>query len=287
MASSRAGPANGFRALQGVPRRIWLLLTLARHRLLMLDYDGTLAPFQVRRDAAYPLPRSLQLLKAIAGHRHTNLAIVSGRPVAEIDQLLGPIPATIVGEHGWERRSPDGAVIRWTPPAEALAVLDQARAAGRRRGWEERLERKRSGLVLHTRDLPDTDARRIEDACALLWRPYCDQAPVNLDRINGGLELRARGRDKGTVVLSLLSHEPPGAVAVFLGDDVSDEDAFRVVREFGFGVRVGAEQRPSLAAGRLASCDAVADFLETWQRVTGMAAGRGGTDRERSGCEAE
>ena len=270
------GRANGFRACHDVPRRLWRLISLAHRRLLMLDYDGTLAPFKAAREAAYPLPRTLEMLRVVAGSPDTSVAIVSGRPVAEVDRLLGPIPALLVGEHGWETRPGNGAVVCWSPPRAALEALDQARRAAAQRGWGDRLEGKRSSVVLHTRGLPEVDARRIEDACAALWWPYCDRAPVNLDRINGGVELRTRGRDKGTAVLSLLSHEPPGTLAVYVGDDVSDEDAFRTVREFGFGVRVGSDQRPSLAAGRLPSCDAVADFLEVWQSVADPPRGRGG-----------
>lgn len=284
---TRPGRANGSQALQGVPRRIWRLLCLARHRVLMLDYDGTLAPFQVIRGAALPLPNSLEMLRVIAADRQTSLAIISGRPVAELVELLGPLRATIVGEHGWEMRTPDGAVVPWTPPLAALSALDQARQAATRRGWGERLERKRSGLVLHTRDLPAEDARHIEDACTSLWRRYCDQAPVNLDRISGGIELRTRGRDKGTAVLTILAHEPPGSLAVYVGDDVSDEDAFQNVLDVGFGIRVGAEQRPSLAAGQLPSCHAVAEFLEAWHGIVGAPAGDGTPGWKRTACENE
>lgn len=267
------GRANGLQSFPEVPRKLWHMVALARHRLLMLDYDGTLAPLQVAREAAYPLPRSSRTLKAIARNPHTRVAVVSGRPVSEIDRLLGPIRATIVGEHGWEMRFPDGEVIRRAPPPSAAEALDQAERKAGSRGWRNRLERKRCSVVLHTRGRPDDEARGIEEACAALWQPFCDRAPMVLDRISGGLELRTRGRDKGTVVLSLLSHEPPGTVAVFVGDDASDEDAFRAVREFGFGVRVGTCARPSLAAGKLPSCDAVADFLEFWRGLAGPAAG--------------
>jgi trehalose-phosphatase len=233
----------------------------------MLDYDGTLAPFHARRDMSHPSPRSLDLLKKITGDRNASVALVSGRPVCEIERLIGSLPATIVGEHGWETLTPGGDVVRWCLPRGVQEALDRAHRAAVRGGWESRLERKRSSLVLHTRNLPPGHARVIEGACASLWEPLSIQYRLGLDRINGGLELRARGRDKGTAVLSLLSREPPGTLGVFVGDDVSDEDAFRAVRDFGFGVRVGTDDRPSLAAASLPSCEAVVDFLDAWQSV--------------------
>ena len=237
----------------------------------MLDDDGTLAPFQVQRNMARPLPRALDLLRAIGADGGTSVALVSGRPVREIEGLVEPLSATIVGEHGWERSTPDGEVTRWCLPRAAVEGLDRAQGAAVLRNWETRLERKRAGLVLHTRDLPADGARTIEGVCASLWQPLCVSYPVSLDHINGGLELRVRGRDKGTVVLSLLSHEPPGTLAVFIGDDVSDEDAFQAVWDLGFGVRVGSDERPSLAAARLPSCEAVVEFLAAWQRTVGGA----------------
>jgi trehalose-phosphatase len=181
--------------------------------------------------------------------------------------LVGPVPATIVGEHGWETRVPGGEIVRWSLPPGVPEGLGRARRAAERRGWESRLELKRSGLVLHTRGLPPGHARAIEGACASSWEPLCLQYPLGLDRIHGGLELRARGRGKGTVVLALLSHEPPGTLGVFVGDDASDEDAFRMVQDFGFGVRVGSDAQPSLAAARIPCCEAVGDFLDDWRTI--------------------
>lgn len=258
-----------WRQLQGVPGQLWRLVKLARHRLLMVEYDGTLAPFQVRRETARPLPRARELLAEIEAGGRTSVAVASGRPVKEVAELIGRYSATIVGEHGWERTTRDGEVVRWCPPDAALGALEKAQRDAARQGWKSRLERKRASLVLHTRDLSTDAAAAAEAACGASWRTLCCLHPVGLDRINGGLELRALGRDKGTALFSLLSHESCGTLAVFVGDNASNEAAFRTVRDLGFGVQVGSEEQPSLAAARLPSCHAVVEFLEAWRNLLG------------------
>lgn len=254
--------------LEPIPAKLWRMVALARHRLLMLDYDGTLAPFAVAREEARPLPSSVELLRRIAIAGHTNIAIVSGRPLHEVEALLGDLPATFVGEHGWERRAPSGEIIRRPLELSVAATIDAAEDAARDAGWGVLLERKRAAVVLHTRGLPEHEAVGIQDRCIAAWKPLVTGAHVSLDRIDGGVELRARGRNKGTVVLSLLSQSQPGTLGVFVGDDVTDEDAFEVVRDWGFGVRVGDCDKPTIAQGRLPSCEAVPDFLEEWLRIS-------------------
>jgi trehalose 6-phosphate phosphatase len=260
-------------ALDGVPEKLWRLVSLARHRLLMLDYDGTLAPFAENRDEAWPTPRSLELLGRIASRPRVTVAVISGRPVQEVERFLGPLGAIVAGEHGYELRTPDGR-LELRPLAEsAVAILDSAERLAREAGWGARLERKRSAVVLHTRSMPAPDASDLEARGVALWERLARGGVVSLDRIHGGLELRARGFDKGTVTRALLRDGPPGTLGVYVGDDVTDEDAFAAVRDRGFGVRVGDDARPTLAAARLPSCDALPDFLERWLAVLESAPG--------------
>jgi trehalose-phosphatase len=235
----------------------------------MLDYDGTLAPFQPARDLAVPLPRSRELLSAIAGLPGMQVAIVSGRPIAELERWLGPLPATLVGEHGWEMREPDGTLTRHPLPTALVEQLDRAKRAAGERGLGERLERKRTGIVLHTRGLAAGRAHELEEQVWTLWRAAEDGGAVFRQRTDGGVELRARGRDKGSAVRSLVSRAPAGTLAVYVGDDATDEDAFAAVRDRGFGVRVGEGDRPTQAFARLPTSGSVVDFLEEWLRRAG------------------
>jgi trehalose-phosphatase len=246
------------------------MVAAARHHLLMLDYDGTIAPFEAERDKAVPLPQSVLLLRKIAAWTRTRVAIVSGRPLEEVEGFLGDLPAIFVGEHGWEQRAPSGEIIRRPLDASVASTIAAAERAARVAGWGDLLERKRFAVVLHTRGLPDGRARECQERCLDIWGQLAD-SHVALDRIDGGVEMRARGRNKGTVVLSLLSHSLPGTLGVFVGDDVTDEDAFEVVRDWGFGVRVGHHDQPTIAQGSLPSCETLPEFLEEWLRVSESA----------------
>lgn len=255
--------------LRNIPGRLWRLVSLAQHRLLMVDDDGTLAPFRADRESALPLPRSLALLRRISQSPHTTVVITSGRPVHEVQQRLGPLAVTVVGENGWEILDPDGTLTR-VPVSRAVSeLLARTAMTAVRRGWSDLLELGRASLRLHTRGLARPLALAIEEECSDLWRAQVGDVPVRLERVDGGLELRARGRDKGRVALELLESCPQGTMAVAIGDDASDECAFEVLADLGFGVRVGDPDTPSLAHGRLESPADVPEFLQAWLRATG------------------
>jgi trehalose 6-phosphate phosphatase len=259
--------------LGGLPATLWSRAAEAPHRLLMLDYDGTLAPFRVRRGEARPLPGVARLIGRIAAAGGTTVAVISGRPLAELIGLVGLLPAILVGEHGWETRLPDGRVERHRLPEEVAARLERAAVLAQDAGIGSRVERKRGALVLHTRGLPEDQAGDVVREGRRAWEAAAGYGGLRLDTIDGGLELRARSRDKGTAVRDLVAAAPPGTLAVYLGDDATDEDAFRELREIGFGIRVGPRERDSLAAGRLPSVESVETFLERWWEILQPPAG--------------
>jgi trehalose-phosphatase len=250
--------------VSGVPSWTWRRVQAAPHRLLMCDYDGSLAPLRTERSEAAADPGTLRLLHAIALGRRTSIAIVSGRPVRELAPLLDAVPAWLVGEHGWEIRHPDGNDVLFDPGEEARSALMSAAGAAEARGWSRKLERKRTALVLHTRGMPADEAVELEHACARLWRTWRFSAGLRLTSCDGGIELKASGRDKGTAVLELLRSSPAGTYPVYLGDDETDEDAFRALRGEGLGIRIGPGRAFSLARGHIESQEGVAPFLEAW-----------------------
>lgn len=256
-----------------LPPGTWERLASAPRRLLCLDHDGTLAPLVEDRRAARALPRSLALLGRIAESRVTRVAVVSGRPCAELARLVPAARFTLVGEHGWEARAPGSPVHAWTIPQAARDALAAARARADAAGLAGLVESKRASLVLHVRGLPEPEAERAVAAMGCAWSDLPGAAPLALRRIDGGLELRAAGRDKGMALLDLLSSEPPGTLAVHVGDDETDEDAFRAVAGRGLGVLVAPSPRPTSASCRLSSCEEVTLLLSAWlDRVEGQPA---------------
>ena len=250
--------------LAGVPPEVWDRVRAARRSLLLLDYDGTLAPFQTVRHRAVPPELTRSRLAALGRSPRTQVAIVSGRPVRELEILLAPLTFHWVGEHGWEERSPGGPLHEHELPGDVRQALETALEETRGRSFGGRVERKRTGLVLHTRGLfPESDEALCR-AAETLWRPWTERAALRLDRTNGGLELRARGRDKGTAAQALVERLGPPDLIVYVGDDETDEDAFRALGERAFGIRVGDDGRTTLARGILPSPTAVPEFLSRW-----------------------
>ncbi len=264
------GPPDAIRPLDGIPGQLWAQVSLAKARLLMLDHDGTLAPFETDRARAVPPRRTRELLQRIAESGRTTLVVVSGRPVRDLAALLEPVRLTFVGEHGWEWSAPGGPLVRHPLPRGVAARLERAARLARDAGLAAQLERKRSSLALHARGLDAAGAADVTSRAARAWSPLVDGAQLMLVPFAGGLELRSRGRDKGTAARDLLAREPAGTLAVHVGDDTTDEDVFEAIGRAGFGVRVGEPGAPTRARAWLRDPDEVARFLETWlERTTG------------------
>jgi trehalose-phosphatase len=251
----------------GLPRHFWDRVTRADSLLLALDYDGTLAPIHASREAAFPLPGMVRSLQALSANPAITLAVLSGRPVSELLSFLASgrqeelARIQLIGEHGWERLQA-GSLGRHALPPHLGELLRRAEQEASDAGFAALLERKRTAVVLHTRGQPPDAADRLRADARSLWLPLADGSDLRLDEIDGGLELRAFGRNKGTALRELLAESVPGTLLVYVGDDKTDEDAFQQVAEHGFGLRVARQPAPTLASGSLDSCETVLRWLD-------------------------
>lgn len=251
--------------IEGVPA-FWDRVKKARRKVLVLDYDGTLAPFRIERMKAKPLPDSIAFLTRISESTNTHVAIISGRPVSELEKLLGHLNIEMVGSHGFEFRLADGQIRTMSPDRLQHNGLDEAFARVQETNLRSKIERKIASIAFHTRGSLDEEDRREFAKC--LWEPIAEQYGLELRDFNGGVELRATGFNKGTAITELLRTEPDDALVVYIGDDETDEDAFIAIRERGIGIKVGGYGLRTTAAGRLPNCEAVMDFLRSWYEVT-------------------
>jgi trehalose-phosphatase len=237
----------------------------AEMRALLLDYDGTLAPFHEDVSQALPYPEVAAVLRHVAASAGTRIVIVSGRRLEDLRGPLAILPhAEVWASHGWEWAA-GGKTDRHVPAKATREALVRARtlvqpllAVG------ARLETKIASLALHWRGLQAAECLRIHSAALEAWEPF-DGAELALLPFDGGLEIRARGHDKGDAVRAVMSGTP-GAVAAYLGDDTTDEDAFRAIRPFGLGVLVRKHRRLTNARLWLSSPAEVTAFLERWVR---------------------
>ncbi len=217
---------------------------------------------------AVALDGAVDLLCTIRDRKDTSLAILSGRPVDEIIYLMGDLGITIVGSHGWEVRLPDLTRRLSYPKPRQEQRLQQVEKEAIDKGLKERTERKVASIAVHTRGLTMDVAKRTEDELVQFWGKDVRQHGLECRRFNGGVEVRCIGIDKGTGLHNLLKNQPEGAFCVYVGDDETDEDAFRVIRGQGFGIRVGPLDVPTEAQGHLPDCRALLEFLKGWVHVT-------------------
>jgi trehalose-phosphatase len=254
------GLEDFFRRLRTVPERV-----------LLLDYDGTLAPFRIRTDEALPYPGVRDILDAIMESGHTRLVIVSGRWTRDLQPLLGlrRLPE-MWGSHGWEQLKPDGqyVVARMNETAlQHLADADTWTAEIEAQGG--RCEIKPGGLAIHWRGL---DQDRIADIRSLVFQNLLMkemQKTLVWHDFDGGIELRVPGRHKGFVVDTVLSEMGRETAAAYLGDDTTDEDAFKAIHGRGIGVLVRPQFRATAADFWLKPPEELLEFLERWHELGG------------------
>jgi trehalose-phosphatase len=243
-------------------------LSRAGRRPLLIDYDGTLAPFRPHREEAVPYPGAREALQAIM-RGGTRLAVVTGRSVASLLPLLALAPAPeIWGSHGLERRLADGTYRIQARPPEAEPFLTMAeRRLGGRAG--EVYEWKPFGFGLHRRADP-VGYENLRREAMELWRESGGNSELELLEFDGGVEFRPAGRHKGDVVAAVLEEEGAGALAAYLGDDQTDEDAFRAIHGRGLGLLVREGPRPSAAEAWIRPPEELLGFLHAWAAATAV-----------------
>lgn len=232
----------------------------------MLDYDGTLAPFDLRPERAVPYPEAATALGEIVAAGGTRVVIVSGRPAAEVPPLLGlASPPEIWGSHGWERLLPDGRrVVEHPTPAARQGLADGAAALEAVMPRGARLERKLASLALHWRALPASAAEELARRARETWKPMVDGGALELLPFDGGLELRSAGCNKQYAVKAVLSETAQDDAIAYLGDDITDEDAFRAVKPRGLGVLVRPAFRETEADVWLKPPEELVEFMRHW-----------------------
>ena len=239
--------------------------------LLLLDYDGTLAPFRVDRFQAVPWPGVREVLQQIQSQQRTRMVIVSGRPAAEIAPLLAmPAPVEVWGLHAFERLHPDGRSEREHLPEHVAHKLAEAHAALERDSFGGLFEKKPNAAVMHWRGASAGDAAQIERRARALFEPLARVQGFKLLPFESGLELRA-GRDKSAAVNVLLRECRGCGPAAYLGDDLTDEAAFRALKGRGLSLLVRPQWRQTEAEVWLTPPEELLQFLESWRQAAGRS----------------
>lgn len=214
---------------------------------LFLDFDGTLVDLAPQPEDVIVPSGLVQTLDALAKYLGGAVALISGRPIEQIDSFLHPLRLPVAGVHGTERRASHGEVtLMSTHPLELVEDAAKALAAQHPR---LRIETKRGSVALHYRQAPE-----LEPLCLQAMQAAVEESP-GLTLLRGKMVVEAKpgGASKGHAIEAFLQ-EPPfaGRMPVFVGDDFTDEVGFSTVqRMHGLGVKVG--EGASVAWHRLAS----------------------------------
>lgn len=223
---------------------------------LFLDFDGTLVDLAPQPEEIVVPPELITLLQRIQQESDGALAIVSGRPLDQLDFFLAPLRLPAAGVHGAERRTADGRILQQPVPdvhhlRERLLPLVESHPG-------LHLELKRGALALHYRH-----AAHLEQRCVETMMDALRHEP-GFTLLHGKMVVEAKPHiNKGDAVAAFL-HEAPfrGRRPVFIGDDVTDEAGFAIAQGEvfgGFGIKIGAG--PSQALQRLADPAAVLNLL--------------------------
>mgnify|MGYP001367919852 CR=1 FL=1 len=216
--------------------------------LLMFDYDGTLAPFVVDRDQAFPFPEAKRLLEEIRLKTLAKVVIVSGRPVEDVARLLALEPRLETwGCHGWERCSATGELSTGELPGAARKLFVELESWLVTLKLHQCVELKPASIALHWRGLEESEQRILEKRARQKWAELAGDKLLQLHEFDGGLEWRLPGWSKADAVKTLLRESRAGTPVAYFGDDLTDEDAFRALPEGGVAVLVRDQPRDSAA----------------------------------------
>jgi trehalose 6-phosphate phosphatase len=236
---------------------------------VFLDYDGTLTPIVDRPEDALISDRMRQAVRRAA--ERFPVAVVSGRDRKVVQQLMGVDDLIVAGSHGFDIWSPSGGAIERQEGTEFKELLEEVR-----RRLESELggiqgalvEPKSNSVAAHYRLVSEAERPRVERVV----RQILDEHPDELKVTPGKMVYEIQPKidwDKGKAVLYLLQAlglERDDVVPVYLGDDTTDEDAFRALSGRGIGVFVGRADDPEVA-GRKTAADYALKSIEDVERL--------------------
>ncbi len=239
-------------------------LAKTNHPLLLLDYDGTLAPFVEDRDKAIPYPSVVPIIENIQRETHTKVVIISGRPVNNLLDLLhmDPIPE-LWGSHGLERLKNLSDYHKKELTRQDVNTLVATKKVTRKYIEESRIERKPAGLAAHFRGKTDEETKLLARNLRQAWADIVKETDFEICDFDGGIELRLSYLNKGVAVRGIFE-ENPDYFGAYLGDDDTDEDAFKALPNRNLSVLVRPKYRETSADIWIRPPDELKQFLNKW-----------------------
>ena len=270
MTSAAQEPVCFFDHLPEVERQI-----AGREVILFLDYDGTLTPIVATPDLAVLADATREVLRRVM--RVLTVAVVSGRATDDVRGKVDLPGIFYAGSHGFEIVDPQGQVTINEQAREIRSVVDEAHArlsAAVRSIPGALIENVKYTISAHYRQVAEADVPKVSAAVDAVLADY-----PQLRRTNGKKVWELRpviDWDKGKAVdwiLQALGFDVRRQIPIYIGDDTTDEDAFRVLLDRGCGILVADPGKPSWAQYRIKNSDEVVRVLEYFmQKKNGAAA---------------
>jgi trehalose 6-phosphate phosphatase len=227
---------------------------------LFLDIDGTLLDVALTPSTVHVPPGLAELLGTLATHLSGALAIVTGRPIAEADELLKPMKFVAAGVHGAEMRTTATGEIKLLSPSFNPALLNDLRAVAVSMPGIV-TEDKGTGIALHYRLAPE-----LRDSLLITLEALIPKYPGQFTICEGRkvVEILPVGFSKGRALRKLASlPDFADRIPLMIGDDIADLDAFRAAEELGgYGLKVAGENFSEDEASFIGPAD-VLKWLET------------------------
>jgi alpha,alpha-trehalase len=231
---------------------------------LFLDYDGTLTPIVRRPEMAVLSEDMRNTVERLT--RQCFVAVISGRDLADVKKLVGISSLHYAGSHGFDISGPEGKHLENQMGTDFLPDLEKAEKKIQPRidGIPgAHIERKKFSRAVHYREVDEENVGKVEEAVdeaveifPSLRKSYGKKVFEIQPKINW---------DKGKALLWILQAlhlDKPDVLPLYIGDDVTDEDAFCVLAEKGIGIVVGEETRPTYARFKLKDPDGVRQFFQ-------------------------
>ena len=239
----------------------------------MLDYDGTLAPFREDRLQTQFYPGVRARLDRLSAIKDDALVFISGRNARELRDLMALTkPVDIWGSHGRELLEANGDYSIAPLSRDEARILDAVRTTLEKEYDPAILEIKPNSVAVHWRKAgsrKDEVEARMRQLFEETAHPGQINGTMNLLAFDGGLELRGGEGNKGFAVQSILEKLPNETMCSFLGDDITDEDAFEVLCKAPYAARscavlVRDKPRPSYASLWVRPPAELIHFLDVW-----------------------
>ncbi len=231
---------------------------------LFLDYDGTLTPIVPDPEDATLSDHAKKIIKKLA--EKINVCVISGRDRKNVASMVGLESVIYAGSHGFDISGPDGLEMQYEPGKKALPHLDEAE-----KNLNEKLknikgcqvERKKYAIAVHYRNVDEKEVDQVKDAV--------EEELKNQDRLKKGtgkkiIELKPDlDWHKGKALdwlMDKLDLKSDKFIPIFIGDDITDEDALKAVEEKGIGIIVDSHESDTSAKYKLKDTRETILFLE-------------------------